>query len=234
MRETPFDALKHPTQVREVCEQILAADKGIIAWLTTQEHYVQELDGSLQKLLPHLTATAELVADLVSLTVAMRELGDCFGGDRLKDRNRIGRAVKRGAPLVPYGVHERPMTEVPITDLDGCSDQAPVVSLLQAGFWSRTGGRGNPEDEHVQGGHAYDGAAGFVRANRRRMRGYLNASPPRMSAHLNVIHEHSIPFVFTGQPWQPTRTLAEAQWRGVRLLKAGADADFSSGARRTT
>jgi hypothetical protein len=54
----------------------------------------------------------------------------------------------------------------------------------------------------------------------------------QLEDHVNAVFEHSLPLVYRGQSWKPTRTFAEAQARGKTLLQHGAAFDLSSGATR--
>lgn len=226
MLEKPFNALKHEDHLRRVFQKVIDADKAPVAWLMSQEFFTQELRGNHRKLLEQLEHTAALVQDMASFCVPMRELGEIYGGGQLKKRNEMFQAMRKGAPKLPLACHERPMTEITVKDFRGVSGD--VISLLQCGFWSPTGGMGREQDSISVGRHNYDGCADLVRRNNERMSKWQ--SKGHMERHTNAVGEHSIPFVFTGQPWQPTRDLGDAQRRGRRLLKAGAAFDLNSGA----
>lgn len=226
LHETPFNALHYPDRVREVFERVIRADKAPIAWLTSQEFFQQDLQGNHAKLVDQLKATAELVADLCHFAVPMRELGDVYGGSQMAQRNALFRAIRQGAPQLPVACHERALEQIPVDDFAGVDGD--VISLLQTGFDTPTGGHNRPQDEVSAGNHTYDGAVGFVSQNARRMAGWQAAG--RLERHTNAVGEHSIPDVYAGQPWQPTRTLDNARRRGKILLQHGAQFDLSSGA----
>ena len=227
LAEEPFDALANEARVRSVFERVIAHDKAPVAWLCSQEHYLQQLDGNHTKLIDKLEHTAALVADLSSFLVPMRELGDVYSGRYQQQRTDVFRAMRRGAPLLPLACHERPLEQIPVDDFAGLEN---VISLLQTGFDTPTGGRGRREDKVYMGSHVYDGAAGFVEANTLRMDRWQAAE--RIGNHLTAVGEHSIPLVWQGQPWKPTRTLADARRRGKVLLEHGAAFDLSAGATR--
>jgi len=103
-----------------------------------------------------------------------------------------------------------------------------VISGLQTGFGTPTGGRGRAEDRVEQGNHSYDGAVDFLRQNGDRMREWQQKG--RMERHTNAVFEHSLPLVYRGQSWGPTRTIEQARERGATLLKHGrVEFDLSSG-----
>ena len=159
----------------------------------------------------------------------MRELGDLFSGQHMAERNAIMKALRAGGPSLPIACHERPMVEVPVADFRNVGGD--VISGLQCGFKTPTGGHNRKRDEVTSpdGKHTYDGACGFVAASKKRMDGYVGT---QMERHTNAIFEHSIPLVYAGQAWKPHRDLEEAQTRGAMILKHGAAFDLSAGARR--
>ena len=230
MREEPFNALRDPDRVREVLDRIKSADKAPIAWLMSQEFFKQTLEGNYRRLIDQLRETAALVQDIgCSFIVPFRELGEIYGGKDLDKRNCMFRAMRKGAPDLPVAVHERGLVEIPVSDF--ADVDGDCISLLQTSFRCPTGGRDRPRDRVTSpdGGHVYDGACGFVRANGDRMHNWQIAG--RMERHTNAVGEHSIPHVFDTQPWQPTRSFASAQRRGKRLLKHGAAFDLSGAAK---
>jgi hypothetical protein len=225
LQEKPFNGLKNQDVVRDVFRQIIENDMAPIAWILSQEFFAQTLDGSHSKLLDHLEATCEMVADVCHIAVPMRELGDIYGGQRQKERNQVFRAMRKGAPLLPLACHERPLEQIPVGDF--ASVGGDVVSGLQCGFNTPTGGGNRPQDKVTSGGHTYDGACGFVESNGTRMDKWVLEG--HIERHTNAVFEHSLPLVYEGQSWLPTRTLAEAKQRGEALLKHGASFDLSSG-----
>ena len=228
-REKPFNALKNSkseSRVREVFKRVINHGKAPILWCMSQEFFIQTLDGNHQKLLEHLKATVELVADLCHFAVPMRELGDIYSGRHMTERYQMFKAMRAGAPTLPLAEHERPMTEIPVDDWRDVG--GTVISGVQTGFWSRTGGHNLQEDLIVHGGHPYDGAAGFIQSNANRMQRYVN-DRHILESHVNALFEHSLPLVYSHQTWKPTRTLAEAKARGRVLLQHGAAFDLSSG-----
>ena len=226
LNETPFNGLMDEQRVRAVFERVIAADKAPVCWCLSQEFFFQHLQGNHSKLLSHLTATAQLTADLCNFMVPFREMGDIYGGSQLKQRNDVVKAIRKGAPTIPIAVHERALEEIPVDDFAGVDGD--VISLLQTGFETPTGGQNRPEDQVMQGSHAYDGAAGFVQANGRRMESWQAAG--RMERHTNAVGEHSIPYVYASQPWKPVRTLESARHRGQILLQHGGAFALSAGA----
>jgi hypothetical protein len=227
--ERPFNALKDPDRVREVFQRVIAADKAPVAWLMSQEFFIQELERNHAKLLDQLEHTAELIHDLCNFAVPFRELGDIYSGRFMKERNQMFRAMRKGAPDLPLAEHERGLVEIPVDDFAGVGGD--VISLLQTSFKTPTGGKGRPEDQVTSpgGSHTYDGAAEFIQRNGDRMTKWQLAG--RLERHTNAVGEHSIPFVYAGQPWKPYRDLPDAQERGKVLLQHGASFDLSSGAK---
>ena len=229
MEETTFDALKNEDRVREVFERVIYRHgKAPIAWLMSQEFFYQQLGASHTKACDQLKATAEMVRDLCNFAVPMRELGDVYGGSDMKTRNDFFRAMRAGAPQLPVACHERALEQIPVDDFAGVDGD--VISLLQTGFDTPTGGQNRAEDRVTGGNHSYDGAAGFVSENSMRMANWQASG--RLERHTNAVGEHSIPDVYAGQPWRPTRTLDNARKRGKILLEHGAAFDLSAGATR--
>ena len=226
--EKSFNGLKHENHVRKVFEQIIAADKAPILWCMSQEFFLQTLDGNHNKLLDHLKATVELVADLCQFAVPMRELGDIYGGRYMDRRNDIFKAMRAGSSTLPLAEHERVLEGIPIDDFKGVSGD--VISGLQTGFNTPTGGKNRPPDRVTHGGHTYDGAVGFIENNGERMAKWQQKG--RIERHSNAVFEHSLPLVYEGQSWKPARNLKDAQARGKVLLQHGAMFDLSSGATR--
>lgn len=228
--EEPFNGLKHENHVRQVFEQVIAHNKAPILWCMSQEFFQQTLNRNHHVLLDHLKATVELVADLCHFAVPMRELGDIYGGRQMDKRNDIFKAMRKGSSTLPLACHERAMEEIPVNDFKNVG--GIVISGLQTGFRSPTGGFGKSKDRLTSpdGKHSYDGSAGFIKSNGLRMAGYVKAG--RMETHINAVFEHSLPLVYQGQSWLPTRSLNEARERGLVFLNNGAEFDLSSGATR--
>ena len=225
--ERPFDALKNEQFVRAVFQRVIDADKAPVAFLFSHEFYTQELRKDFTKLLEYVELTMALVADLCTFAVPTHELGELFSGRFMKERNQLFRAMRKSAPNLPLAEHERPLVEIPVDDFQGVDGD--IISLLQTGFSTPTGGRNRPEDIVTSPNkkHSYDGGCGFVAANKRRLDRYVGTHIER---HTNAVGEHSIPLVYDTQPWKPPRTLAEAQVRGKMLLHNGAAFDLSAGA----
>ena len=227
--EEPFNALgsdANSRQARAVFEQVIAADFAPILWCMSQEFFIQRLGRNHGRLIDHLLETCVLLRDLCQMAVPFREIGDIYGGSELSKRNDMFRAMRTGAPDLPLACHERAMEQVPVDDFSGVSGD--VISLLQTGFDTPTGGRHRSVDRVEHGGHTYDGAAGFIEQSARRMANWQDKG--RMERHTNAVGEHSLPQVYEGQTWEPTRTIIEAIARGHVLLEAGAAFDLSSGA----
>mgnify|MGYP005812889973 CR=1 FL=1 len=225
--ERPFDALKNEQFVRAVFQRVIDADKAPVAFLFSHEFYTQELRKDFTKLLEYVENTMGLVADLCSFAVPTHELGEVFSGRFMRERNQLFRAMRKAAPQLPLAEHERPLVEIPVADFHNVGGD--VISLLQTGFKTPVGGRSRPQDivTSPSGEHSYDGACGFIAANKRRMDRYVGTQIER---HTNAVGEHSIPLVYATQPWKPPRTLAEAKVRGRMLLHNGAAFDLSAGA----
>jgi hypothetical protein len=229
--ETPFNALQNQANshhARAVFEQVIAADFAPILWCCSQEFFIQQLGRHHGRLLDHLMETCVLLRDLCQIAVPFRELGDIYGGSAMSKRNDIFKAMRTGAPTLPLAEHERPMVEIPVDDFRGVDGD--VISLLQGGFRTPVGGKNRPEDRVQKGDHTYDGVYGLVQKNLERMSEWQRKG--RMERHTNAIGEHSLPQVYPGQPWGPTRTIRQARSRGHILLEAGAQFDLSSGAQR--
>ena len=228
--ESPYNCLAsddHSEQVRHVFRKVIAADFAPILWCMSQEFFQQTLQKDHRRLLDHLTHTVALLSDLCHMAVPMRELGEIYGGRAMDKRNDIFRAMRRGHARLPLANHERPMTEVPIDDFKSVS--GTVISGLQIGFKTPTGGHNRPEDRVVKGDHTYDGGCGFIQANHDRMLKWQQQG--RVEEHVNALFEHSLPRVYPTQSWKPTRTIAEAKQRGRKLMQHGAAFDLSSGVR---
>ena len=225
LNEKPFDGLKNPDKVRAVFQQVIANDQAPIAWLLSQEFFIQKLGRSHRKLLEYLEATCEMVSDLCQIAVPFRELGDIYDGNHMQERNEIFKAMRKGAPMLPLAEHERALEGIPVDDFRDVSGD--VISGLQTGFKTPTGGQNRTENRVTRGAHTYDGAAGFIRANAERMAEWQRKG--RMERHTTAVFEHSLPLIFEGQPWAPTRTLQDAQERGKILLQHGAAFDLSAG-----
>ena len=225
--ERPFDALKNKQFVRAVFQRVIDADKAPVAFLFSHQFYTQELRKDFTKLVEYVEQTMALVADLCTFAVPTHELGELFSGRFMTERNQLFRAMRKAAPHLPLAEHERPLVEIPVGDFHGVGGN--VISLLQTGFSTPTGGRKRPQDivTSPSGHHSYDGGCGFISANKLRMDRYVGTQIER---HINAVGEHSIPLVYNSQPWKPPRTLANAQVRGRALLKAGAAFDLSAGA----
>ena len=225
--ERPFDALKNEQFVRAVFQRVIDADKAPVAFLFSQEFYTQELKKDFTKLLECVEKTTALIADLCNFAVPTHELGELFSGRFMKERNQLFRAMRKAAPNLPLAEHERPLVEIPVADFHGVGGD--VISLLQVGFPTPTGGRNRPQDIVTSPNkeHSYDGGCGFVAANKLRLDRYVGTQIER---HTNAVGEHSIPLVYATQPWKPPRTLAEAKVRGRMLLHNGAAFDLSAGA----
>lgn len=228
--EKPFNALKNEDHVRQVFEQVIAADKAPILWCMSQEFFQQTLKSNHNKLLDHLKATVELVADLCHFAVPFRELGEIYGGRHMDKRNGIFKAMRAGSSTLPLAEHERGMVEIPVDDFKNVG--GIVISGLQTSFKTPTGGFGRKKDlvTSPDGKHKYDGAAGFIKSNGIRMARYVRSG--HIEAHVNAVFEHSLPLVYQGQSWLPTRSLKNARERGQVFLKNGAEFDLSSGATR--
>jgi hypothetical protein len=224
--ERNFNCLEQETKVRAVFEQVIRAGKAPILWCMSQEFFQQTLDGSHAKLLDHLEKTCALLADLCQIAVPFREMGEIYGGHSMKQRNQIFRAMRKGAPTLPLACHERPLAQIPVDDFKNVDGD--VISGLQVGFPTPTGGQGRARDKVVAGdGEVYDGGCGFIRANGRRMSQFQQNG--HMERHTNAVFEHSIPLVYPRQQWTPTRDIESAQARGKAFLKHGAAFDLSSG-----
>ena len=228
LNEKPFDGLKNPDKVRTVFQQIIENDKAPICWVMSQEFFIQILNRSHKKLLDYLKVTCEMVADVSQIVVPFREIGDIYDGHHMAERNEIFKEMRRGAPHLPLACHERSMEQIPVDDFKGISGD--VISGLQTGFGTPTGGNNNPSDRIMHGDYTYDGAAGFVKNNSERMAGWQEKG--RMERHTNAVFEHSIPLIYEGQPWKPARNIEDAQKRGKILLQHGAEFDLSSGSVR--
>ena len=227
--EEPFNALgseANSRHARAVFEQVIAADFAPILWCMSQEFFIQNLSRNHGRLIDHLMETCALLSDLSQMAVPFREIGDIYGGSELPKRNDMFRAMRTGAPNLPLACHERAMEQIPVDDFAGVSGD--VISLLQTGFGTPTGGQNRSVDRVEHGGHTYDGAAGFVEQSARRMADWQEKG--RMERHSNAVGEHSLPQVYEGQTWGPTRTIIQAIARGHVLLDAGAAFDLSSGA----
>ena len=224
--EKPFDGLRHPDTVREVFQQVIEADKAPIAFCVSQEFFVQALDGIHRKLLEYLEESTRLVADLCHMALPMRELGDIYGGREMDKRNDLFKAMRKGAPNLPLAEHERSLEQIPVSDFRDVG--GTIISGLQTGFGTPTGGENRPADQITHGDHTYDGACGFIASNKERMDHYVT-SRHILESHVNAVFEHSLPRVYAGQMWKPTRTLAHAQARGKKLLQHGAAFDLSAG-----
>ena len=231
MAERPFWALKSERTERrviETLEQIIAADKAPIVFCFSQEWFVTEAKRDFPKMLETLKHTLDLVKDHCQIAIPCRELGDLWGHKDLDKRNLIFKTMRKVAPNVPLACHERPLCEITAMDFRGVDGD--VISLCQTGFKTPTGGRNRPQDRVTSpsGKDSYDGAAGFVRANGRRMRERTEGG--QMERHTNALGEASIPLVFRGQMWKPTRSLPNAQRRALRILRySGATIDLSAG-----
>jgi|TARA_R110000824_G_scaffold132891_1_gene295462 hypothetical protein len=227
--EKPYNALENSAteqHVRDVLRMLIEHDLAPILWCCSQEFFTQTLGGDVKKLTAHLKATVELCADLVQMACPTRELGDLFDGSHMEERNSLFKAMRAGSEKLPLAEHERSMTEVPVDDFRGVGGD--VISGLQTGFNTPTGGSKRSADSVTDGGHTYDGAAGFIQSNGLRMAEWQRKG--RMERHTNAVFEHSIPAIYRGQTWQPTRDLKSAQERGRILLKHGAEFDLSAGA----
>jgi hypothetical protein len=228
--EHTFDGLKsdaNERKVRAVFEQVIAADKAPILWCMSQEFFIQVLDRQHQRLLEYLQETCALLSDLSQIAVPMRELGDIYGGRNMRERNAMFKAMRKGAPQLPLAEHERALEQIPVDDFRDVG--GTVISGLQTGFGTATGGQNRPGDRVQVGNHTYDGACGFLQENHDRMLEWQEKG--RMEEHVNALFEHSLPLVYPDQSWGPTRTLEEAKARGRILLKHGVAFDLSSGVR---
>jgi len=229
--EKPFDGLKNTNKVQAVFDQVIAADFAPIAFCMSQEFFIQKLGRKHDRLLEYLEAICELVRDACHIALPFRELGEIYNGSHMPERNGMFKAMRRGAPRLPLAEHERGLTEIPVDDFRDVG--GTIISGLQTGFRTPTGGKNRPEDQVTSpgGGHTYDGAAGFIKSNGDRMSRYASQGHI-LEDHVNAVFEHSLPLVYEGQQWKPTRTLKEAKKRGKVLLEHGAEFDLSSGVSR--
>ena len=226
--EEPFDGLKNSNHVQAVFDQVIKHDMAPVAWCMSQEFFIQTLDRKHDRLLDYLEQTCQLVRDLCHFAIPFRELGEIYSGSAMPERNSMFKAMRRGGPSLPLAEHERGLTEVPVDDFRDVG--GTIISGLQTSFSTPTGGNNRPQDQIMSpgGGHYYDGAAGFIQSNHDRMSRYASQGHI-LEDHVNAVFEHSLPLVYEGQQWKPTRTLSEAQDRGRVLLKHGAAFDLSSG-----
>lgn len=226
--EEPFDGLKNSNHVQAVFDQVIKHDMAPVAWCMSQEFFIQTLDRKHDRLLDYLEQTCQLVRDICHFAIPFRELGEIYSGSAMPERNSMFKAMRRGGPSLPLAEHERGLTEVPVDDFRDVG--GTIISGLQTSFSTPTGGNNRPQDQIMSpgGGHYYDGAAGFIQSNHDRMSRYASQGHI-LEDHVNAVFEHSLPLVYEGQQWKPTRTLSEAQDRGRVLLKHGAAFDLSSG-----
>ena len=218
IRALPFNGWTDPATVQRVFHQIIDADKAPIAVLTDQTYWAQTLERDIDDLYRCLEECADAVAPLSKVIIAMWEVGDIFTGDDLEERRELNRRIRRGTVLAGYperriGVHERSLEGIPVQDIP--PEVGPSMSCLQTGFDTSA-----------------DDAVEFLAENVARMQ-RREASGAVYPGHIVGVMEHSIPFVYAGQSWQPTRTLSQAETLGQRLIDEGDAAfDWSGGATR--
>jgi len=119
----------------------------------------------------------------------------------MEDRRTINKRV-RSRTKKPIRIHERKGEQPFIREVD---DQAPTIASIQVDFDPR---------------YDSDGIALIQRARR---------DLEHRGCHVGV-HEHSIPMLYSGQPWYAVDA-ATARMRGERFLRNGALFDMSGGAR---
>ena len=219
IRALPFDAWHNQLRVVDVLQQIIAAGLTPIVVLTDQTYFTQTLKRSVDRFYDCLESCSALVAPVCSGVIGMWEVGEIFGDDEkgltvrreLNHRIRAG-TVAAGVPTLRIGVHERGGHGIRAQDIP--STIGPSMSCLQTGFRMT-------QDDMVE----------FVSSNVTRMAGYA-ARGQIDPGHLVGVMEHSIPAVYEGQPWSPTRTSREAYAWGRRIIADGGAAfDWSGGSR---
>ena len=219
IRARPFDAWHNQNQTVDILNKIVSAGLTPIVVLTDQTYWTQALDKSVDRFYDCLESCAALVAPLCRGLIGMWEVGEIFGNNNqclavrreLNHRIRAG-TVTAGVPKLRIGVHERSGQGIHAQDIP--RSIGPSMSCLQTGF-------GMTLDEMVV----------FVKKNVRRMAGYASDGiiDP---GHIVGVMEHSIPAVYPGQYWAPTRTHSEAVTWGQRLIRDGGAAfDWSGGKR---
>lgn len=224
IRSIPFDAREKPGHVRDVLKKIIRAGKSPICFVANPEFYWLTLDHHTDELFEVMEFSGREFSDLVSCFVVMWEIGKAFNGQRLNDRSRLVQRLRKGTEVsdrntVRIYMHERASEGIPRSDFKYV-DTAYTGSALQCGF-------NTPLREKYEGpdGHLYRGCVGFVKANVDRWRGYDRD-------HAVVVAETSIPYVYQGQPWRPTRTFDEARaWSQTIVRESGCATDWSGGFR---
>ena len=216
IRARPFDAWHNKHLAVKALQQIVDSGMTPIVVLTDQTYFAQDLESNVDRFYDCLESCAELVAPLCLGLIGMWEVEEIFGNDQLglgarrelNHRIRSG-TVEAGAPDLRIGVHSG--EGVHAQDIP--RSIGPSMSCLEARF-------GMTLDEMVL----------FVKANVRRMAGYA-ADGIVDPGHIVGVMEHSIPAVYKGQSWAPTRTRDKARVWGHQLISVGGAAfDWSGGA----
>jgi hypothetical protein len=210
--------------VRDVLKKIIRAGKSPICFVANPEFYWRTLNHNTDELFEVMEFSGREFSDLVSCFVVMWEIGKAFNGQRLNDRSRLVQRLRRGTEVsdrntVRIYIHERASEGVPRSDFKFI-DPVYSGSALQCGF-------NTPLRDKYEGpdGHHYRGCVGFVKANVDRWKNYDKD-------HAVVVAETSIPHVFQGQPWRPTRTFDEArEWSRTIVRESGCATDWSGGFR---
>jgi len=214
-RTLPCDARQTPDRAHQVLQRILDADKGVIAFVHNPEFFQQTLQAQLTPYYALCETTGREFAAQVNCFVLCWEIGKIFSGQHLEERTTAIQRLRLGTAGAGRGdvrifQHERALEGIPRSDFARV-DAAFTGSALQTGFDTTL-----PD------------AVAFVRDNVRRWRGYA-------PDHTVVVAEASIPFIYAGQPWSPTRTLDEARaWSATLVRDSGCATDWSGGARPIT
>jgi len=212
VRTLRYDSRANVDHTKAVLTKMIEADKAPIAFVSNPEFFWQQLSSKTDPYFDLCEFVGKEFASLVSCFVMMWEVGKAFSGSNLEERWTSIKRLRRGTERAGRGdvrifQHERSLEGIPRSDFKKI-DQAYTGSALQAGFNT-----------------SLADSVAFVKDNVNRWRRY----EPR---HTVVVAEASIPQVYAGQPWKPTRTFSEAlTWSKTIVKDSRCSTDWSGGYR---
>ena len=212
VRTLRYDSRANVDHTKAVLTKMIEADKAPIAFVSNPEFFWQQLNSKTGDYFDLCEFMGKEFAHLVSCFIMMWEVGKAFDGHHLEERWTSIRRLRMGTERAGRGdvrifQHERALEGIPRSDFKKI-DQRYTGSALQTGFNT-----------------SLADSVAFVKDNVDRWGRY----EPR---HTVVVAEASIPQVYAGQPWKPTRTFPEAlTWSKAIVKGSRCSTDWSGGYR---
>ena len=207
-----YDSRVNVDHTKYVLKKLIDADKAPIAFVSNPEFFWQQLNKQTAPYFDLCEFVGKEFGALVSCFVMMWEVGKAFNGDHLEDRWTAVKRLRRGTERAERGdvrifQHERSLEGIPRSDFKKV-DQRYTGSALQTGFDT-----------------SLPDCVSFVKDNVDRWRRY----EPQ---HTVLVAETSIPSIYVGQPWTPSRTFSEATaWSKAIVNGSKCSTDWSGGYR---